>query len=281
MFILFFVLTKSVLFTMIIENNGTAQLSIFNSDSLEVLPYADVPLRYLLPSCPRIDNMLYMININRSGYTFFNQIDILTGKILNITELRISQLIIGHDNDIIGTTIQKNPPIGNEAIGQVIRDMVIVKYNFTTDTIFPVVSYFKEIDSYIVFVAFIRKKPGEILILRNWKIHNIFIIPGFYQFLTFSFLIDNQLYFFMRDRTELETGLYKFDIVNGNATRRVTFGNSLVLSSYANKTELKIYAVVTDMDVCSWVEINLITGNCSRREIPCGYMCIICTKSDS
>jgi len=134
---LFFVLTKSVLFTMIIENNGTAQLSVFNSDSLEVLPYADVPLHHFLSGCPSIGNMLYMININRSGYTFFNQIDILTGKILNITELRISQLIIGQDNDIIGTTIQKNPPIGNEAIGQVIRDMVIVKYNFTTDAIFP------------------------------------------------------------------------------------------------------------------------------------------------
>ena len=114
-------------------------------------------------------------------------------------------------------------------------------------------------------------------ILHDWKLQHSFNITGFdHQFLKFSFLVDNQLYFFMWDRSIAETGLYTLDIKNGIIKKLFTFGDSWIWLNYADKQKLKIYAIADDyMLGCFWVEIDLLTNSYSEREIPCMVMCII------
>ncbi len=150
MLVLYYILIcRSELFTMVIENDGIPQLSVFDSTSLKMSPYADIHIRELLPYCIHKDNTLYMTNLGHNSDTFFNQIDMHTGKILNSTALWISELTLGKDDAIIGITYQKNPPMrGNIAIGQIVQNTVAVKYNFTKDGLVPKVSFLPEIDSY-------------------------------------------------------------------------------------------------------------------------------------
>ena len=156
-------------FSIILEQNKTNSLSVFDSDLMDVRSYANLTINSIISGeCPH-DNIgfVYLGSFTHTEF-YINKIKLANGNESDKFRIFISNIVIDENNNLYGI----RPRLGYYDIAQIIDNHSINKYNFSTNVSF--IFDLTYVESTKTFIVATRDFPdsnfiNNIYVIHDWK----------------------------------------------------------------------------------------------------------------
>ena len=185
LFFLFNYLCQADIFVLITDTNKINSLTLFDSNSTSIIPYATLPGRFhVFAHCPHHSNDIYFASFANST-VYFNKINKQTGNTLQKIELFVTHIVLNEKGHVFGITVQS----GEHLISQIVNNTVITKYIFPQNfsSIIPQINYFPKFQSFIVSYLSRPNDTNAISVIRQWKSYNLFHFHMPFQFVIYCY----------------------------------------------------------------------------------------------